>query len=112
MQGVSKQNNQKQLDDKADKSSIANESNGSQYSMPEEEEDESYGNNNDQKDYIYPLLYIYRAYGHIILEDYQKGLQDFQMSQKIKKLSSSQNFNMVLCQGLKQLDGSNFESAI
>lgn len=31
----------------------------------------------DEKDYIYPLLFIYRAYGYIVLEEYDKGLKDF-----------------------------------
>lgn len=31
----------------------------------------------DEKDYIYPLLYIYRAYGYIVLEEYDKSLKDF-----------------------------------
>jgi|TARA_B110000305_G_C18929859_1_gene399050 hypothetical protein len=43
----------------------------------------------DEKDYIYPLLYIYRAYGHIILEEYDKGLKDFLKSSQIKKLNNS-----------------------
>ena len=37
-------------------------------------------NTGDEKDYIYPLLYIYRAYGYIVLEEYDKGLKDFLMS--------------------------------
>lgn len=51
----------------------------------------------DEKDYIYPLLYIYRAYGHIILEEYDKGLKDFLKSSQIKKLNNSQHYNMILC---------------
>mmetsp|Transcript_19568 Transcript_19568/g.30098 ORF Transcript_19568/g.30098 Transcript_19568/m.30098 type:complete len:91 (-) Transcript_19568:2743-3015(-) len=43
----------------------------------------------DEKDYIYPLLYIYRAYGQIILEEYDKGLKDFLKSSQIKKLNNS-----------------------
>lgn len=66
----------------------------------------------DEKDYIYPLLYIYRAYGHIILEEYDKGLKDFLKSSQIKKLNNSQHYNMVLCQGLKNLDLKEFENAI
>lgn len=43
----------------------------------------------DEKDYIYPLLYIYRAYGYIILEDYDNGFKDFIKSSSIKKLNNS-----------------------
>ena len=66
----------------------------------------------DEKDYIYPLLYIYRAYGHIILEEYDKGLKDFLKSSQIKKLNNSQHYNMILCQGLKNLELKEFENAI
>ena len=31
----------------------------------------------DEKDYIFPLLFIYRAYGYIVLEEYDKSLKDF-----------------------------------
>lgn len=66
----------------------------------------------DEKDYIFPLLFIYRAYGYIVLEEYDKGLKDFLKSSQIKKLNSSQNFNMILCQGLKNLEQNEFENAI
>jgi hypothetical protein len=36
--------------------------------------------NDDEKDYIFPLLYLYRAYGNIILEEFEKGLRDYQKS--------------------------------
>lgn len=66
----------------------------------------------DEKDYIYPLLFIYRAYGYIVLEEYDKGLKDFIKSSQIKKLNLTQNFNMVLCQGLKNLANGEFENSI
>jgi len=43
----------------------------------------------EEKDYIYPLLYIYRAYGYIVLEDYEKSLKDFTLSAQNKKLNAS-----------------------
>jgi hypothetical protein len=46
-------------------------------------------NEGDEKDYIFPLLYIYRAYGYIVLEEYDKGLKDFIKSSQIKKLNAS-----------------------
>ena len=33
--------------------------------------------NGEEKDYIFPLLFIYRAYGYIVLEEYEKGLRDY-----------------------------------
>lgn len=60
--------------------------------------------NDDEKDYIFPLLFIYRAYGYIVLEEYEKGLRDYQKSAQMKKLNTNQYYNMVLCQGLKNLE--------
>ena len=36
--------------------------------------------NGEQRDYIFPLLFIYRAYGSIVCEEYESGLRDFQRS--------------------------------
>ena len=52
--------------------------------------------NGEEKDYIFPLLFLYRAYGYIILEEYEKGLRDYQRSAQFKKLSNSQYYNMIL----------------
>lgn len=71
--------------------------------------------NDDEKDYIFPLLFIYRAYGYIVLEEYEKGLRDYQKSAQMKKLNTNQYYNMVLCQGLKNLeaeDSPDYEQAI
>lgn len=51
----------------------------------------------DEKDYIYPLLYIYRAYGFVVLQEYDKALKDYQTSSQLKKMNASQAFNMILC---------------
>ena len=50
----------------------------------------------DEKDYIFPLLFVYRAYGYIVLEEYDKALKDFIKSSQIKKLNNSQHYNMIL----------------
>jgi hypothetical protein len=63
--------------------------------MPDETQGTLVGG--DEKDYIFPLLFIYRAYGYIILEEYDKGLKDFLKSSQIKKLNNSQHYNMILC---------------
>jgi len=47
------------------------------------------GQQGDEKDYIYPLLYIYRAYGYIVLEDFDKSYKDFLKSSQLKKLNAS-----------------------
>lgn len=50
-----------------------------------------------QQDYITPLVYIYRAYGHFIEDDYDKALKDYIKSGQIKKLNTGAQFNMVMC---------------
>jgi hypothetical protein len=66
----------------------------------------------DEKDYIFPLLFIYRAYGYIVLEEYDKSLKDFIKSSQIKKLNNSQHYNMILSQGLKNMELKEYENAI
>jgi len=44
-------------------------------------------------DYISSLVYIYRAYGYIILEEYDKALKDYLKSNQMKKLNSSSYYN-------------------
>lgn len=68
--------------------------------------------NGEQRDYIFPLLFIYRAYGSIVCEEYESGLRDFQRSAQIKKLSQAQYYNMILCQGLKNLIANDCEQSI
>jgi hypothetical protein len=66
----------------------------------------------DEKDYIFPLLFIYRAYGYIVLEEYDNALKDFIRSSQIKKLNNSQNYNMILSKGLKNLEQKEYENSI
>lgn len=66
----------------------------------------------DEKDYIFPLLFIYRAYGYIVLEEYDKALKDFIKSSQIKKLNNSQHYNMILSQGLKNMELKEYENSI
>ena len=79
-------------------------SNRSKNQSPQPDEAQGISVGGDEKDYIFPLLFIYRAYGYIILEEYDKGLKDFLKSSQIKKLNNSQHYNMILCQGLKNLE--------
>lgn len=61
------------------------------------------GNNNNvavpqsPPDYIYNLVYLYRAYGFFVSEDYTASLKDYIMANKIKKLNLSSVYNMSLC---------------
>jgi hypothetical protein len=65
-----------------------------------------------QSDYITPLVYLYRAYGFFISDDYDKSLKDYIKSNQLKKLNASAAFNMVMCQGLKALDKKEYENSI
>jgi tetratricopeptide (TPR) repeat protein len=65
-----------------------------------------------QSDYITPLVYLYRAYGHFIQDEYDSSLKDYLKSNSIKKLNANALFNMVMCQGLKALEKKEYENAI
>ena len=57
-------------------------------------------------------MYIYRAYGHFITEDYDKALKDYIKSNQLSKLNTSAFYNMIMCQGLKSLEKKEYENAI
>ena len=63
-------------------------------------------------DYIYNLVFLYRAYGYFVTEDYEGSLKDYIKANQIKKLNHSSLYNMVLCQGLKCLGNTEYENAI
>ena len=65
-----------------------------------------------QQDYITPLVYLYRAYGHFVSDEYDKALKDYIKSNTLKKLNTSATFNMIMCQGLKALEKKEYENAI
>ena len=50
-----------------------------------------------QSDYITPLIYLYRAYGYFIMDEYDKSLKDYIKSNQLKKLTPSAQFNMIMC---------------
>lgn len=63
-------------------------------------------------EYIYNLVFLYRAYGYFVSEDYESSLKDYIKANQIKKLNHSSLYNMVLCQGLKCLANNEYENAI
>ena len=63
-------------------------------------------------DYIYNLVFLYRAYGYFVTEDYESSLKDYIKANQVKKLNHSSLYNMVLCQGLKCLSNTEYENAI
>lgn len=48
-------------------------------------------------DYIYNLVFLYRAYGLFVMEDFESSLKDYIKANQIKKLNASALFNMSLC---------------
>lgn len=48
-------------------------------------------------EYIVPLIYVYRAYGYFISDDYDKSLKDYIKANQITKLNNMAVFNMILC---------------
>ena len=48
-------------------------------------------------DYIYNLVFLYRAYGYFVTEDYDSSLKDYIKANQIKKLNLSSLYNMGLC---------------
>jgi tetratricopeptide (TPR) repeat protein len=63
-------------------------------------------------DYIYNLVFLYRAYGYFVTEDYDNSLKDYIKANQVKKLNHTSTYNMVLCQGLKCLASTEYENAI
>lgn len=52
---------------------------------------------NSQPDYITPLIYIYRAYGYFVSDEYDKSLKDYLKSSQLKKLNNPAAYNMIMC---------------
>ena len=63
-------------------------------------------------DYIYNLVFLYRAYGYFVTEEYDNALKDYIKANQIKKLNPNSLYNMSLCQGLKCLTAKEYENAI
>ena len=63
-------------------------------------------------DYIYNLVFLYRAYGYFVTEEYDNSLKDYIKANQIKKLNLNSLYNMSLCQGLKCLHTKEYENAI
>ena len=46
-----------------------------------------------QSDYIQPLIYVYRAYGHFVTDQYEKAIKDYQ---KANTLDTYSSYNLLL----------------
>lgn len=60
--------------------------------------------NKDELHYfLKPLIYIYRAYGYIALEQYDKAIADLIIASKITKLDTCSQYNKLLALGFAKL---------
>jgi hypothetical protein len=48
-------------------------------------------------EYIAPLVYLYRAYGYFVTDDYDHSLKDYIKASQMSKLNNMAVFNMILC---------------
>lgn len=51
----------------------------------------------EPEEYIYPLVFLYRAYGNFIIEEYDKALKDYIKASSLKKQNLSAFYNQLLC---------------
>lgn len=47
-----------------------------------------------ENDMTYSLIYLYKAYGHFVMEEYDQSLKDYLKANSIKKLNLSGQYNM------------------
>ncbi|CAD8053664.1 unnamed protein product [Paramecium sonneborni] len=57
-------------------------------------------NNHQLNDFLKPLFYAYRAYGHFCLSKHQKALDDYKYLLEIQQAESSVHYNKFLCEGI------------
>ena len=57
------------------------------------------------------LVYIYRAYGRIVLQEYDCALKDLLKASSIKKLSAAAYYNLHLCIGILSVRNKEFDAA-
>jgi tetratricopeptide (TPR) repeat protein len=61
--------------------------------------------------FVNPLVYVYRAYGKIVLQEYDTALKDLLKASSLKKLSASAHYNLNLCVGILSVRNKEFDSA-
>ncbi|CAI2370054.1 unnamed protein product [Moneuplotes crassus] len=70
---------------------------------------------NSEKDgldsFLKPLVYIYRAYGYISIESYEKAIADLISGAKLTKLDLCSQYNKLLATGFSKLNKSAFTDA-
>ena len=68
---------------------------------------------NSVRGYLHPLIYLYRAYGFVYLEKYEKALKDYVKAGHIKNQSSSSSYQQSAKErGPNQLDEQQYYNKI
>jgi tetratricopeptide (TPR) repeat protein len=62
--------------------------------------------------FLNPLVYIYRAYGRIVLQEYDTALKDLLKASSFKKLPTNAHYNLQLCVGILAIRNKEFDSAM
>ncbi|CAK58296.1 unnamed protein product (macronuclear) [Paramecium tetraurelia] len=63
-------------------------------------------------DFLKPLFYAYRAYGHFCLSKHQKALEDYKYLLEIQPAESSVHYNKFLCEGILKIQAGQFNSGM
>lgn len=61
--------------------------------------------------FLHPLVFVYRAYGRIVLQAYDLALKDLLKASSIRKLSAAAHYNLYLCVGILSVRNKEFEGA-
>ncbi len=64
------------------------------------------------KGVLRPLALIYRAYGYMVIEEYEKALKDYIKANSLRRLEPSNIYNKQLCQGIVKMQSLEYEAAI
>jgi len=50
--------------------------------------------------FLHPLIFAYRAYGRVVLQEYDLALKDLLKASTLRKLPAAAHYNMHLCVGI------------
>ncbi|CAD8070155.1 unnamed protein product [Paramecium primaurelia] len=62
-------------------------------------------------EFIKKLIFLYRAYGFICVNKYQNALKDFNYIQRFNPLETTQQYNMIICEGIVMSQQNQFEKS-
>lgn len=64
-----------------------------------------------EEPFLDPLIYVYRAYGRIVLQEYDLALKDLLKASGVRKLSAAGHYNLHLCVGILSVRNKEFDAA-